>query len=187
MKKIILILISCLILTSCLAVGVPYTRDPNTLLAYAWQMHLEGRPMRMKEFLDQAQEKFLKRGDKFRLGDTYRMYGAYYLWHPEEAVIDPEPRIVTDRKQLEKSLDYYLKAFDLFRSLQKWGSLALTSAEIGRVYAILDDKDKAYSYFGQADKYYDKFLEDHTPDQFPYKLEVPNFRELIINYRKAAD
>ena len=54
MKHSLWLALCGLLLTSCMAAGVPYTRDPGDLMAWAMRMHEKGRTWRMKEFVDLA-------------------------------------------------------------------------------------------------------------------------------------
>ena len=105
MKKIILSIFLCLILTSCLAVGVPYSNDVHTLLNYSRQMHFDGRPFRMKELLDRAHPISQKKGDLFWLAEVYRGYGKYYRLHREETVLDRGPQVIMDTGQQKNLLN----------------------------------------------------------------------------------
>lgn len=187
MKQHWWLLLGCLLLTSCMAAGVPYTRDPDNLVGWAMHMHRKGRAWRMKQFIDLAHDGYVKKNDQLGIAETYRLYGKYYRFHPESAVIDHDYDPVPDRAQLEKSLRYYLQAMDMFRSLQEWGHAALTTAEVGQAYMLLDEKAKTYAAYDQAINLYEKFLQLHSPQEFPYQLVQVDFYEFVRDQRYLAD
>ena len=176
-----------LVLTSCMAAGVPYTKDSHNLMMWAMHMHQKGRAWRMKQFIDLAHDGYIKKHDQLGIAETYRLYGKYYRFHPENAVIDHDYDPVQDRAQLEKSLSYYLQALDIFQSLQEWGHAALTAAEVGQAYMLLDEKAKTYAAFDQAITLYEKFLQSHSPREFPYQLVQADFYEFVRDQRQLAD
>ena len=187
MKHSLWLALCGLLLTSCMAAGVPYTRDPGDLMAWAMHMHEKGRAWRMKEFIDLAHASYVQKHDQIGIAETYRLYGKYYRFHPENSTIDHDYDPVQDPAQLEKSLNYYLKALDIFRSLQEWGHAALTTAEVGQAYMLLDEKDKTYAAFDQAIDLYEKFLQSHSPREFPYQLVQADFYEFVRDQRRLAN
>ena len=186
MKHPLWLMLSGLLLTSCMAAGVPYTKDPHNLMMWAMHMHEKGRAWRMKQFIDLAHDSYVQKQDQLGIAETYRLYGKYYRFHPENAVIDHDYDPVLDRTQLEKSLTYYRQALDIFQSLQKWGHAALTAAEVGQAYMLLDEKDKTYASYDQAINLYEKFLQSHSPREFPYQLVQADFYEFVRDQRQLA-
>ena len=173
-------------LSGCLAVGVPYTRDSDSLMRWAMQMHIAGRSFRMKEFIDSAYNKYQKAGNKKGMAEAYRFYGKYYRYHPEGDAIDRDPGIVVDHEQLEKSRDYYLKALQIYKEEQLFGEAALTAVETGQAQSFLKDYEKAYSYFNQAEEFYKKFLKGHRASEFPFQINFDNFEKMVAYERELV-
>lgn len=184
MLKKLYVLAMPILFCSCLAAGVPYSNNPRTLMAYAMEMHYQGRPFRMKEFIEKAYKKYEAEGNQEGIAEVYRLYGKYYRYHPEGIAIDKDNQIVSDKKQLQKSLDYSLKALHLYKALKNVAAASLSAVETGQAYSSLENNDKARAYLDEAQSLYNEFLKTNKPSDFPYQINHDSFQELI-NYERS--
>lgn len=173
-------------LTSCLAAGVPYTNNPDTLLAYSVAMNRSGRAWRMKEFIDKAYVKYLKGNNQSGIAECYRLYGKYYFYHPEGAAIDNDSCCVTDPERLKIALDYLEKAINISKSFEDWAACAVTAKEKAQVYEYLDDKNNCFAWYDQARTYYAKFLTKNTAKEFPYTMDFSDFYSVVDHDQKLS-
>jgi len=84
---------------------------------------------------------------------------------------------------LQKSLDYYLKALNLYKSLNNWAGASLSAVEIAQAYSFLGENDKARAYLDEAQSLYNEFLKSNKPSDFPYQINYSSFQELINHER----
>jgi hypothetical protein len=111
--KVLVLCLGLCILSGCLAVGVPYTSDPNQKLADAsWLIH-KSRPLPAERLIFEALETFKANGDKRGMAEAYRLYGTLlrefvYKWR------DYYDKTVTLDNRYAKSIEYFEKVKDIY-------------------------------------------------------------------------
>ncbi len=150
--------------SSCLAVGVPYTTDPDTLVKYSYEMMHQNRPERAKEFIENAIAQFEKTDDKKGLAEAYMAYGLYHkakFYVPTTAVMDSadhsdysKRRLYTENMDYNKSEEYYRMAIKNFQDIQSYEGLSRAYAILATLYQLKNQNDMMLAAIGKSEEYY---------------------------------
>ncbi len=164
--KVLLIGLGLCVLSGCLAVGVPYTSDPNKKLAYAFQLIHDGRSLPAERLIAEAFETFKANGDQRGMADAYRLYGFFYrsggVQRHEEIYRERgfRDKTVTFDNRDAKSLESFLKAKDIYTDYKDYANLTNTYLNIGYTYELMYNKKAACAAFDQSLESHYKFLKD---------------------------
>jgi tetratricopeptide (TPR) repeat protein len=130
-----MIVFSCLLtLAGCLAVGVPTTDDPDTLINYAYTMMNQGRPLPAKRFIDEALEKYRAQGNELGMAKAYHAYGNYYK------------NGQLGFKQYEESEQNFRKALELYEKNGNYPGIVKSYFGIGNTYRSRDVAKECDAY-----------------------------------------
>jgi len=180
------------VLTSCLAVGVPYTSNPDKLVKYSHWMMDEGRPFPAKEFIDTAYKKFEEENDKKGLAKAYYAYARY---HMTEFIIPTEPSLASGpskkgflyQKNLDydKSEDYFKKAIRTYEEINDQEGLARAHLAYAALFFIRGNKADILNEVKLSEDHYKKTAMI-DPSGFA-RLERDKFSELISEARQSVE
>ncbi len=181
-----------LVLTSCLAFGVPYTSSPDKLIKYSHWMMDEGRPFPAKDFIDTAYKKFEEENDKKGLAKAYFAYARYHMTEffiPTEPSLEPGPSkkgfLYQKNLDYDKSEGYFKKAIQKYEEINDHEGLARTHLAFAVLFFIRGDKAAGLNEVKLSDSHYKKTAKI-DPDGF-VRLERDKFSELISEARQSVE
>lgn len=193
--RFFLIILACVNLMGCAAVGVPITFNPEKKLWYAESLIYDlDRPIPAQNLIEEAIEIYEKREDEVGLARAYRAY-ANFLEYEAVAVGGFEGnhsrlfmgKIIAFKDLSQEAIGYWEKALYLFEKNSLYDEASNAYFNIGRLHFLfLKNRKKACENF-------EKSLQSHlifrsnNPD---IKISLPqgfeSFEEYIESTKKEA-
>lgn len=153
-----------LLLCSCAGFGIVATDDPLRKLNDAADLaERQGRPLPAETLVRQAMAIYEERNDMHGLGHAYRQYGdlltswAVKKWEAVYRRDGFRDKSITFDNRLEKASEFYRKALTYYERAEqghqqggKYDALTNLYFNMGNSHYMLDERDKACSYWDKA-------------------------------------
>jgi hypothetical protein len=157
MKSKYWFLLSPLVLTGCAAALVPYSSDPNQMLANARSLLDQGRPMPAERLISDALEICQTRQEPVCLAETYRTYGQFFMssslngqWKSHYEQNGFRDRSANYEGRGSKALEYFDKAYPTLLEHKKYDGITNIKLNSGFIYATEKNKGKACASFDES-------------------------------------
>ena len=192
----VLILILCILISGCAAMGVPYTSNPDTKLQYAASL-LEDwgplhRPLPAEPLIWEAIEIYKKKGNELGLAEGYKIY-AFFLY--SEAVENWEKhyrksgfmdKTATFDNRRQKALEYYEMAKNIYIKNNKYDRATGIYFVIGTMHLYEKRKEEACDAYNKSWESHLRFREDDPEATVKMPSGFANFEEYMEAVKKEA-
>lgn len=191
-------LIKLFILSSCFAVlfgcataMAPSSDDPEKILGWATVLlEKQDRPLPAERLIREAIKIYQTQNDEVGLGDGYRKYGYFFRspsvkrWEQTYRKYGFLDKTATFDQRLNKSIEYYVKARDLFTKNNSYDGLSNVDLNLASVYEEKGEREMAC-----------KALDSSLANNVQFKTVSPNveirlqgnfksFEELIVSEKR---
>ena len=183
-------LLCVIFVAGCEAMFVPETNDPAQKLKWAQVLNeQQGRPLPAERLIEEAISTYNSDKDTTGLAEAYRSYGFFFRsatvsswegYYREHRFRDADATFDT---RFQKSIEYFQKAEDIYKSDQRADKLSNVHFNMGITYRLMGDKLSACAAFNESledNKVYVKAYPDATFDLPP---GVASYQELVARQK----
>jgi tetratricopeptide (TPR) repeat protein len=187
----VLTVVSLIWSCGCAAMFIPATNNPYKKLYWAEQLFdKQDRPLPAERLIREAMSLFNERNDKQGIAMSYRLYGFFLkstsiknweTFYRKNGFLD---KSVTYDKRLEKAVEYFKKAEELFLILKEYDAITNISLNLGYTYEQIGDLKKASDLFDQSLEAHRENLRQNPETKVNLPIGYNSYEEFIISEKK---
>lgn len=193
-NRLILFLSCSLILTGCAAILVPETKDPYEKLAWAKEfVNKQDRPLPAERLIREAITIFETENNSVGIADAYTGYAEFFKypgsqkWEPlyrKDGFLD---KTATYDNKYEKTMEYYVKAKEIYLKNNRHDRLTDVSLNIGTMLHFLKKNDQACQAFSDSLENYHSYTAENPNSKAKIPAGFSSYDDFISNRKKASD
>ena len=177
-----------LILTGCLAFGVPYTSDRDKKFAYAYMLMNQGRAVPAEKLIGEALKAYQESGTELGAAEAYHTYGNFYkndLYHGKFKRYFESAG--TYDGTYERSLENFQKVLELYAKYNDYPGVTKSSFGLANVYGIQDKKQKACETYDLSLTSWDQAKRENPDAKLLILTRFSNVPDMIDAFKKKEE
>jgi tetratricopeptide (TPR) repeat protein len=166
--KFFAIIVVVIVLSSCSAMLVPATNDPDKKIAFSYILFDEQqRPLPAEQLIRESIEAYNQENNEIGLGEAYRAYGFFFRspavkkWQKHYETKGFLDNSATYENRYDKSIEYFEQSVRLFVKNKKYDRVTNVYLNMGFTYEFAGKNDKACEAYKASLNSIAKFEKDN--------------------------